>query len=373
MSEFLVRTTIDGRAGKTRKKRLRRGALASGRRIFDCWRVMLYRFLRPWLFVLPPEVAHALGMAGLEAAWRTGLLRPPAGGAPVEVMGLRFPNRVGLAAGMDKDARHVGAWLALGFGFVEVGTVTPRAQPGKARPRLFRLPAAEALINRMGFNNEGAGAAAARLRGRRFRGVVGVNIGKNADTPAEGAVDDFVAAMKAVYNVADYLAVNVSSPNTAGLRDLQGAEALDGLLGALVEERERLAAQGGKVVPLAVKLAPDLGEDDLVAAAECIARHPVAAVIVSNTTTDRGAVNGLPHAAEAGGLSGAPLREVSTRMIGTLRGLLPRRVALIGVGGVFTAEDAKEKIQAGADLVQIYTGLVYRGPGLVREVVTGLR
>ena len=335
--------------------------------------VMLYRFLRPWLFALPPEVAHGLGAAGLEVAWRAGMLRPPAGAAPVEVMGLRFPNRVGLAAGMDKDARHVGAWLALGFGFVEVGTVTPRAQPGNARPRLFRLPAAEALINRMGFNNEGAGAVAERLRGRRFRGVVGVNIGKNAATPSAGAVDDFLAAMRAVYDVADYLAVNVSSPNTAGLRDLQGAEALDGLLGALVEERGRLAAEGGKVVPLAVKLAPDLSEEDLAAAAECIARHPVAAVIVSNTTTNRAAVESLPHAAEAGGLSGAPLREVSTRMIGALRGLLPRRVALIGVGGIFSAEDAKEKIRAGADLVQIYTGLVYRGPGLVREVVTGLR
>ncbi len=333
---------------------------------------MIYRLLRPLFFALPPETAHAAALAGLEAAWRAGLLRVPAAGAPVEVMGLRFPNRVGLAAGMDKDARHVAAWLALGFGFVEVGTVTPRPQPGSAGPRLFRLPEAQALINRMGFNNEGAAEVAARLAGRRFDGVLGVNIGKNADTPAEKAADDFRAAMRSVYAVADYIAVNVSSPNTAGLRDLQGAGALDGLLGALVAEREHLAAQHGRIVPLAVKFAPDLGADQLQAAAGIVSRHPVAAVIATNTTTDRAAVAGLHHAGEAGGLSGLPLREVSTRMIGALRGMLPSSVAIIGVGGIFCAQDAREKIRAGADLVQFYTGLVYRGPGLVREVVKGL-
>lgn len=333
---------------------------------------MLYRFLRPLFFTLPPETAHAAALAGLEAAWRAGLLRGAAGGAPVEVMGLRFPNRVGLAAGMDKDGRHVGAWLDLGFGFVEVGTVTPRAQPGNARPRLFRLPAAQALINRMGFNNEGAAALAARLAGRKFRGVLGVNIGKNAATPPERAVADFCEAMRAVYGVADYIAVNVSSPNTAGLRDLQGAGALDGLLGALVEERERLTERHGKSVPLAVKLSPDLGADELAAAAGTVARHPVAAVIATNTTTDRVAVAGEHHAGESGGLSGLPLREVSTRMIGVLRSQLPASIAIIGVGGILCAEDAREKILAGADLVQIYTGLVYRGPGLVRDLVEGL-
>ena len=333
---------------------------------------MFYRLLRPLAFCLPPETAHHAALTGLEVAWRMGLLRPCRAGSPVEVMDLSFPNRVGMAAGMDKDARHVGAWGALGFGFVEVGTVTQRPQPGNPRQRLFRLPAAGGLINRMGFNNEGAPAAAARLARRRFAGVVGVNIGKNATTPPDGAIDDFRQAMRDVYHVADYIAVNVSSPNTAGLRDWQAASALDELLSALVEERVVLSARQGKVVPLAVKLAPDLGEDELAAAAATVARHPVAAVIATNTTIDRSAVDGLPHAQEKGGLSGAPLREKSTRMVAALRRLLPGPVAIIGAGGIFTAEDAREKIRAGADLVQVYTGLVYRGPGLVRELVEGL-
>ena len=333
-----------------------------------------YRLLRPFLFVLPPEAAHALALAGLEAAWRLGLLRPPAGGDPVEVMGLRFPNRLGLAAGMDKDARHVGAWAALGFGSVEVGTVTPRSQPGNPRPRLFRLPAADALINRMGFNNEGVAAAAARLARRRTASIVGVNIGKNADTPPERAVDDYLEAMRAVYTVADYIAVNISSPNTAGLRDLQSAEALDILLSALAVERDTLTkTYGGRRVPLAVKLAPDLGREDMVAAARTIAGHPIDAVIATNTTTDRSAVTGLPHSEEKGGLSGAPLRAASIRMVADLRELLPRRIALIGVGGISSAADAREKIEAGADLVQVYTGLVYQGPGLVRSILAGLK
>lgn len=333
--------------------------------------MVLYRFLRPFFFLLPPEVAHGLALAGLEAAWRTGFLRAPRGGPPVEVMGLSFPNRLGLAAGMDKDARHVGAWGALGFGFVEVGTVTPRPQPGNPRPRLFRLPAADALINRLGSNNQGAAAAAARLA-RRSGGVVGVNIGKNTTTPPEGAVEDFSRAMRMVYGVADYIAVNVSSPNTAGLRDWQSAAALDALLAALFAERERLAAEHGKVVPLAVKLAPDLGAEDLAAAAATVARYPVAAVIATNTTVERSAVAGLTSGQEKGGLSGAPLREQSTRVVKALRQLLPASVAIIGVGGILGAADAREKIRAGADLVQIYTGLVYRGPGLVREIAGGL-
>jgi dihydroorotate dehydrogenase len=332
----------------------------------------IYRILRPIFFALPAEVAHAAALAGLEAAWRAGLLRPPSGGAPVEVMGLRFPNRVGLAAGMDKDARHVDAWGGLGFGCVEVGTVTPRPQSGNPRPRLFRLPAAGALINRMGFNNEGAKAAAARLARRKFRGIVGVNIGKNAATPAEKATEDYLAAMRAVYGVADYIAVNISSPNTAGLRDLQSASALDALLSALTAESERLADQHGKRVPLAVKLAPDLGANDLAEAARVISGHTIAAVIATNTTTDHSSIAGLPHSGERGGLSGTPLAEVSMRVLAALRESLPARIALIGVGGISSAADAREKIKAGADLVQIYTGLVYRGPGLVRELVCGL-
>jgi dihydroorotate dehydrogenase len=373
MSVLLLRMNIGGRGWEKKKKASRWRMLATRVKIFDCCRMVLYRLLRPFFFLLPPETAHSLAMAGLEVAWRTGLLRAPHGGRPVEVMGLRFPNRVGLAAGMDKNARQVGAWGGLGFGFVEVGTVTPRPQPGNPRPRLFRLPPAGALINRMGFNNEGAAAVAARLAVRRAGGLVGVNIGKNAATPAEGAVEDFRAAMRELYGVADYFAVNVSSPNTAGLRDWQAAPALDMLLGTLSEERERLTAVHGKGVPLAVKLAPDLGDEGLAAAAACVARHPVAAVIATNTTTARDAVAGLRHGAEAGGLSGRPLRERSTHVIAALRGLLPARVSIIGVGGIFSAEDAQEKLQAGADLVQLYTGLVYRGPGLVREVVAGLR
>jgi len=334
--------------------------------------VTFYRLLRPLSFLLPPEVAHHLALTGLSALWRAGLLGQSPPGRPAGVMGLRFPNRVGLAAGMDKDARHVGAWGGLGFGFVEVGTVTPRPQPGNASPRLFRLPAAQALINRMGFNNDGAAAAAARLAGRAACPLVGVNIGKNATTPTEQAADDFRAAMREVYRVADYIAVNVSSPNTAGLRDLQSASALDALLVSLCAEREKLAAEQGRLVPLAVKLSPDLSKEELEDAARCILDHPIAAVIATNTTTDRSAVAGLPHAAESGGLSGLPLREVSTRMIGRLRELLPARTAIIGVGGIFCAEDAREKIRAGADLVQVYTGLVYRGPGLVRELAEGL-
>ena len=360
------------REKKKKKKPPGARGLASGGRIFDCWQMVLYRLMRPFFFLLPPEVAHRLALAGLEAAWRTGLLGAPRGAKPVEVMGLSFPNRVGLAAGMDKDARHVRAWGALGFGFVEVGTVTPRPQPGNPRPRLFRLPVADALINRLGFNNEGAAAAAARLARHRSGGVVGVNIGKNATTPAEGAVEDFRQAMRMVYGVADYIAVNVSSPNTAGLRDLQSASALDTLLATLVTERERLAAEHGKVVPLALKLAPDLGAAELAAAAATVARHPVAAVIATNTTVERSAVAGLPHGQERGGLSGVPLRKQSTRMVEVLRQLLPAHVAIIGVGGIFSAADAREKIRAGADLVQIYTGLVYRGPGLVRELAAGL-
>jgi dihydroorotate dehydrogenase len=372
MSAMFAPPTIGGWGRKKKKKPFRSRVLASDARIFDCWRVVLYRFLRPFFFLLPPEVAHGLALAGLEAAWRTGLLRAPRGGTPVEVMGLRFPNRVGLAAGMDKDARHVGAWGALGFGFVEVGTVTPRPQSGNPRPRLFRLPAADALINRLGFNNEGAAAAAARLARHRSGGVVGVNIGKNATTPPDDAVEDFRQAMRMVYGVADYIAVNVSSPNTAGLRDWQAAAALDELLAALVAERERLAAEHGKVVPLALKLAPDLGAEGLAAAAATVARHPVAAVIATNTTIERSAVAGLPHGQERGGLSGAPLRKQSTDMVEALRQLLPASVAIIGVGGISSAADAREKIRAGADLVQIYTGLVYRGPGLVREIARGL-
>ena len=331
----------------------------------------MYAAARALLFALPPETAHDLTLAGLRVASQLRLLRAPAAlpGTSVEVMGLTFPNRVGLAAGLDKDGVCLNAWGALGFGFVEVGTVTPRPQPGNPKPRLFRLPQAEAIINRMGFNNDGVDALAERLRHHRFPGRIGVNIGKNADTPLEQALSDYQTGMRAVYALADYIAVNISSPNTPGLRSLQGADHLSPLLDGLCAERQALREQHGRYVPLAVKLAPDLSEAEIEACAKTIAATDLDAVIATNTTLDRTAVNRLRYAEEAGGLSGAPLREKSTEFIRHLRSALPDRVSLIGVGGISSAEDAKERIGAGANLVQVYTGLIYRGPSLIRDLV----
>jgi dihydroorotate dehydrogenase len=287
----------------------------------------------------------------------------------VECLGLKFPNALGLAAGMDKSASAVEAWSALGFGFVEVGTLTPRPQPGNPKPRLFRLPEHEALINRMGFNNVGIHAAVKRLEKRRTKAVVGVNIGKNFDTPNEAAVNDYLYCLKVAYPVADYIAVNISSPNTKGLRDLQAEESIRQLLAALKKEQASLQTEHGKKVPVLVKIAPDLEGAQIEALARVFNELAVDGVIATNTTISRAAVVGHPLENEAGGLSGAPVKQRSTEVIRAFRELLREQTPIIGVGGILSGADAAEKMQAGASLVQVYSGLVYRGPGLVRDVL----
>jgi dihydroorotate dehydrogenase len=332
---------------------------------------MLYPLLRPALFSLDPEDAHRFTLASLDAAHKLGLLKllPRATGKPVQVMGIDFPNAVGLAAGMDKDGAHIDALAALGFGFIEIGTVTPRPQPGNPKPRLFRLPAAQAIINRMGFNNLGVDELVKNVAASRFRGVLGINIGKNKDTPNEHAVDDYLACLDKVYVHASYVTVNISSPNTQGLRELQKDEALDALLSAIKLRQSELAQQHGKYVPIALKIAPDLDDAQIAAIAALLMMHRIDAVIATNTTLARDAVAGLPNADETGGLSGAPVREASTRVIRALAHHLEGEVPIIGVGGILSGADAQEKIDAGASLVQLYSGLIYKGPELVRECV----
>jgi dihydroorotate dehydrogenase len=336
---------------------------------------MLYRAARPFLFLLDAEDAHHHALAAFDRAHRLGLAPLVAGRAPASprtVMGLEFPNPVGLAAGLDKNGSHIDALAALGFGFLEIGTVTPRPQPGNPRPRMFRLPQARAIINRMGFNNLGVEKLLENVARARYRGILGINIGKNFDTPIERAADDYLLCMRRVFPVASYITVNISSPNTQNLRQLQQADELDRLLAALVAERRQLAARHGRSVPLAVKIAPDLDEAQVAQAAALFEKHGVDAVIATNTTTSREGVAGLPHADETGGLSGAPVRERSTKVIRQLSAALGGRLPIIGVGGIFSAADAREKIAAGASLVQLYSGLVYEGPGLVSKVAAGL-
>ncbi|MCD6704870.1 MAG: quinone-dependent dihydroorotate dehydrogenase [Thiobacillus sp.] len=335
---------------------------------------MLYPLIRPALFSLDPEDAHKLTLAGLDLAHRLGLLGllPHATGKPVHVMGLDFPNAVGLAAGLDKDGAHIDALAALGFGFIEIGTVTPRPQPGNPQPRLFRLPQAEAIINRMGFNNRGVDNLVKNVTASGFRGVLGINIGKNKDTPNEQAVDDYLACLDKVYPHASYVTVNISSPNTQNLRELQKDEALDALLSAIKLRQSELAQRHGRYVPIALKIAPDLDDAQIAAIAALLMMHRIDAVIATNTTIARDAVAGLPNAEEAGGLSGAPVRAASTRVIRELARHLNGEVPIIGVGGILSGEDAREKIEAGAALVQLYSGLIYRGPELVRECVQAL-
>ncbi|WP_313077331.1 quinone-dependent dihydroorotate dehydrogenase [Melaminivora sp.] len=341
-----------------------------------------YALTRPFLFHLDPEAAHELTLdwlargqgTPLQWAWRQERVSDP-----VQLAGLTFPNRVGLAAGLDKNARCIDALAAMGFGFVEVGTVTPRGQPGNPRPRMFRLPEAQALINRLGFNNEGLDAFVANVRKSRVRAqgrpllLLGLNIGKNASTPIEQATDDYLACLRGVYPHADYVTVNISSPNTQNLRALQSDEALDALLGALAQERERLAAAQGRHVPLFVKIAPDLDEAQVEVIAGALQRHGMDGVIATNTTIARQAVQGLAHAGETGGLSGAPVREASNAVIRQLRTRLGPGFPIVGVGGVMSAQDAVDKIAAGADVVQIYTGLIYQGPALVAQAARALR
>jgi len=336
---------------------------------------MLYSLARPLLFRMDAEAAHGLALASLKLIERGGMAPLLAGAAParrVKLMGLEFPNALGLAAGLDKNGEYIDALAALGFGFIEIGTVTPRPQPGNPKPRLFRLPEAQALINRMGFNNHGVERLIANVRRARFRGVLGINIGKNFDTPIERAADDYELCLAKVYAHASYVTVNVSSPNTKNLRQLQNADELGALAGKLKTEQLRLADEHGRYVPLLLKIAPDLDDAELDAIAKCLLRHRLDGVIATNTTVARAGVSGLPHADEAGGLSGAPLRDASTALIGKLARLLDGRIPIIGVGGVMDAADARAKLAAGASLVQIYTGFIYRGPQLIGEILRGL-
>ncbi len=330
-----------------------------------------YPVLKPWLFRLDAERAHTLTVKMMIIAHRLGMLRSVVSGPQQSrsVMGLTFPNALGLAAGMDKSASAVEAWGALGLGAVEVGTLTPRPQPGNPKPRLFRLPEHEALINRMGFNNPGIQSAVAKLKHRRTKAVVGVNIGKNFDTPNEDAVKDYLICLKAAYPVADYIAVNISSPNTKGLRDLQAEGAVRELISALKKEQAFLKQEHGKQVPFLVKIAPDLNEMQIEALARVFNEQNIDGVIATNTTIDRKAITGHRLANETGGLSGAPVRERSNLVLQAFRTLLKEQIPLIGVGGILCGADAVEKMKAGAALVQVYSGLVYRGPGLVREVI----
>jgi dihydroorotate dehydrogenase len=336
---------------------------------------MLYELARPFIFRLDPETAHQVAFSNLDRARALGLtcvLRPHVADDPVEAMGLAFPNPVGLAAGLDKNAEHIDALADFGFGFIEVGTVTPLPQPGNPAPRLFRLPKAAALINRMGFNNDGLDRFVANVESSRNRRVVlGLNIGKNAATPIERALDDYLAGLRRVYPLLvdrpGYIAVNISSPNTKGLRQLQGGAELAALLKGLRTARKKLADQHGRRVPLAVKIAPDLDDDELPRIADALAANEVDAVIATNTTLARDGVAGLPHAEETGGLSGAPLKARSTQVVRLLASHLGGALPVIGVGGIMCGDDAAEKIAAGAALVQLYTGIIYRGPALVGE------
>ncbi|WP_374661302.1 quinone-dependent dihydroorotate dehydrogenase [Inhella sp.] len=339
-----------------------------------------YAFARPALFALDPETAHELTLESLArlqhtpwaCAWSQRRVDDP-----VTLAGLRFPNRVGLAAGLDKNGRAIDGLGAMGFGFIEVGTVTPVAQPGNPKPRMFRLPEHEALINRLGFNNEGLAAFIANVqRANRFRaqgGVLGLNIGKNAATPIEDALSDYLKGLDGVYPHADYVTVNISSPNTANLRSLQGDEALKALLDPLMTRREQLAAQSGRRVPLFVKIAPDLDDAQVTVIAQTLRDSGVDGVIATNTTLARVAVAGHQHAGETGGLSGRPVVAASNRVIAGLRTALGAGFPIIGVGGVLCGADARAKREAGADLVQIYTGLIYKGPALVTEAAQALR
>ncbi|MDQ2703228.1 MAG: quinone-dependent dihydroorotate dehydrogenase [Pseudomonadota bacterium] len=337
----------------------------------------MYSVLRPLLFQLEAEKAHGATLRALDLVHRAGLgglvAKAP---APLvtKLLGLEFPNPVGLAAGLDKNGAHIDALMALGFGFVEVGTVTPRAQAGNPKPRMFRLPKHRALVNRLGFNNEGVDALVRNVgRAQRKGALLGINIGKNKDTPNDFAEGDYLHCLERVYPLADYITVNISSPNTAGLRELQEEQALRRLVSTLREAQERFGAQHGKRVPMLVKIAPDLSDDDIEAAGRVLGDLQVDGVIATNTTVSRLAVQDDPRARETGGLSGAPLMDKSTAVLRMLRTRLPESIPLIGVGGIMGGSDAVKKTAAGATLVQLYSGLVYRGPALIGECVDAMR
>ena len=329
----------------------------------------MYGLMRKLLFRFDAETAHNLALKGLKWGHTLGLNRLLFGRrvqAPVEVMGIEFPNRVGLAAGLDKNGDYFSALADCGFGFVEIGTVTPRAQPGNPQPRLFRLPAAEAIINRMGFNNLGVAHLIRQVKATGFKGVLGINIGKNFDTPVERAVDDYLYCLEQVYAYADYVTVNISSPNTPGLRDLQFGEALEELLAALKTRQQALAIQHDRYVPIAVKIAPDMNDEQIETLSATFLKHRIDAVIATNTTFSRVGVERLPHGLEQGGLSGKPVKDKADHVLQVMANYLGEQIPIIAVGGISCAADARHKIQLGAKLVQIYTGFIYQGPALVK-------
>jgi len=334
---------------------------------------MLYDIARPLLFSLDPETAHEFALHSLHLAGRMLPAGQPEPAEPVEVMGLRFPNRIGLAAGLDKNGEAIDGLARMGFGFIEIGTITPRPQPGNPRPRMFRLPEVRGIINRMGFNNHGMDVLIANVKAAKFRGILGINIGKNFDTPIENAADDYLACLDKVYALASYVTVNISSPNTKNLRQLQGESELDDLLGRLKTAQTRLADTHGRYVPLTLKIAPDLDEAQVINIADALRRHRIDGVIATNTTIARDKVQGIRFGDQQGGLSGAPVFEASTAVVRQLSKALANELPIIAAGGVLDGSGACAKLDAGAKLVQIYSGLIYRGPALVRECVRATR
>lgn len=334
----------------------------------------MYSLLRKALFVTDPETAHGLALEGLRLGHSVGALGLlcKTRQQPVTVMGLEFPNPVGMAAGMDKNGDYIDALGGVGFGFIEVGTVTPRPQAGNPKPRVFRIEKADAMINRLGFNNKGVDHLVRQVKKRKFKGVLGINIGKNFDTPNDKAIDDYLIGLEKVYPYADYITINVSSPNTKNLRDLQDAEQLAALLGTLNDRRQQLTNEHGKRVPLVVKVAPDLEDQQIPEIAAVVVKSEFDGLIATNTTISRDKVKGMRHADEQGGLSGAPVKQRANQVLAAFRTALPSEVALIGTGGITSGADAAEKIRLGADLVQFYTGFVYRGPDLVSDSLTAI-
>ena len=328
----------------------------------------MYALLRPLLFKLDAEQAHHFTLDGLARAYRLGLLQKVAHHTcPTTLMGLSLPNPIGLAAGLDKNGQYIDALAALGFGFIEIGTVTPKAQAGNPKPRLFRVPEHQAVINRMGFNNQGIDAMIQNIEKSRFNGILGINIGKNATTPIENAADDYLLCLEKAYAHAGYITVNISSPNTQNLRTLQGGDELNALLSALKNKQAHLAAAHGRHVPLAVKIAPDLNEQQVADIAHAAIQTEIDGIIATNTTIDKSALGHHPLAGEQGGLSGAPVREASNRVLKQLLAELEGRLPVIGVGGILSGADAAAKLHMGAAAVQVYSGLIYRGPALVKE------
>ncbi len=333
---------------------------------------MLYSLARPLLFSLAPERAHELTLSLLKSTHKMGLMRQNVPAKPVTCMGIQFPNPVGLAAGLDKNGAYIDALADLGFGFIEIGTITPRPQTGNPHPRLFRLPKAKAIINRMGFNNDGVDKLIENVKASKFKGILGINIGKNADTPVENAVDDYLICLEKVYNYASYITVNISSPNTKNLRSLQSGDALTELLSTLKKRQLELAEENSHYVPLVLKVAPDLEAEDVQFISKQLIEFKIDGLIVTNTTLSREGVEGLPFAEEAGGLSGAPVFEKSTACLAAFSKALNGEVPLIGVGGILSGEQAVAKREAGASLVQVYSGLIYTGPDLVKDCINAL-